>query len=227
MKRMVIILGAAVVLLSTQTATQADSAAYGFRLSHLSWQEKSLYEETIKEDGAMFGPTLRFNFGPMEEYVLGFDAGYGSIGKLDRADFDLLFGYNIAPSIRIFANARYIWQDLDAGASETLESDIKTTAIGAGVGLEGSIPIGYSGFMAFGSMRVAPMRVKTDVPDSDGTAVSWAYEAGLAYAWPLDEVTSNSHLFLAVGYRHQQMKGGDFDERVQAPFLEFGFRQEF
>ncbi len=207
--------------------THADSVAYGVRLSQLNWQEKSLYEERIKEDGLMFGPTLRFNFGRQEQYVAGLDVGYAAMGDLDRADFDLLFGYNISPAIRLFADLRYLWQDLDQDASDTLDRDIKTTALGVGVGIEGSVPLGYSGFFVFGSMRVAPMRVKTDIDDADGTAVSWSYEAGVAYAWVLDTIAADSSVFIAAGYRHQQMKGGEFDERAQTPFAEFGFRQEF
>lgn len=228
MKKCLIMLSAIALVLSVVTTNGwADSASYGVRLSFLDWEETALFEERIDEDGLMFGPTLRFNFGSQEQYVLGFDAGYGSMGNLDRADVDLLFGYNIAPSIRVFADARYIWQDLDANASETLDQHIESTAIGLGVGLEGSVPLGYSGFFVFGNMRVAPMRMKSDVDDADATTVSWAYEAGLAYALLLDTIATDSSVFLAAGYRHQQTKGGEFDERVQSPFVEFGFRQEF
>jgi opacity protein-like surface antigen len=217
----------AVILASPASKAVADSTAAGFRISFMDWQEEGLFDEKIKEDGVMFGPTLRFNFGQQEQFVLGLDAGYGSLGKLDRADFDLLLGYNLAPSIRIFADLRYFWQELDESASESLDRSIKTTGIGPGVGLEGSVPLGFSSVFLFGSIRIAPMQVKTDVEDADGTAVSWSYEAGIAYAWMVNTVAADSSMFLAAGYRHQQMKGGDFDERIQSPFLEFGFRQEF
>ncbi len=228
MKKVLITLSAFAMIFSVlATNAVADSAAYGFRLSLVDWEEKSLFDERAKEDGVQFGPTIRYDFGDRGQYMVGLDASYGSIGKLDRSDFDLIFGYNISPSFRLFANLRYLWQDLDAGALEELDSDIKTTGLGAGVGLEGSVPLGYTGFFAFGSTRVAPMRMKTDVDDSDGTAVLWAYEGGLAYSMVMDTIVSDSTVFFAIGYRHQQLKGGDFDEKTTMPFAEIGFRQEF
>ncbi len=228
MKKTMMMLSATAIIFSVvATTTRADSAAYGFRLSFMDWEEKSLFDERAQEDGVQFGPTIRYDFGNRDQFVVGLDAAYGSIGKLDRADFELLVGFNIAPSFRLFANLRYLWQDLDQGALDELERDIKTTGIGAGIGLEGSVPLGYSGFFVFGSTRVAPMRMKTDVDDSDGTAVLWAYEGGLAYSMIMDTIVADSTVFFAIGYRHQQLKGGDFDEKTTMPFVEIGFRQEF
>lgn len=228
MKKSLIMLSAtAMIILAVAIKAHADSAAYGFRLSLVDWEEKSLFDERAKEDGVQFGPTIRYDFGDRGQYVAGLDAAYGSISKLARADFDLMLGYNISPSFRLTANLRYLWQELDKGALEKLDSDIKTIGIGAGVGLEGSVPLGYTGFFAFGSTRVAPMRMKTDVDDSDGTAVLWAYEGGLAYSMVMDTIVSDSTVFFAIGYRHQQLKGGDFDEKTTMPFAEIGFRQEF
>jgi hypothetical protein len=226
-KRIITTIAASVFILGTASTVQAESASYGVRASFMEWQEKKLYDESIKEDGVQFGPTIRYNFGNAAQYTVGFDAGYGSIWDLDRADFDLMIGYDITPSFRLFADLRYLWQDLDARALDSLDSSAKTTGIGAGVGIEASIPLGYSGFFAFGSTRVAPMRMKTDVDDSDGTAVLWAYEGGLAYSMVMDTIVSDSSVFFAIGYRHQQLKDGDFDEKTTMPFVEVGFKQEF
>ncbi len=211
------------VLVFSGGSALAASASYGFRLSDVRWKEKGLIpDERVSADGVMFGPTFLFRLDEDDLWSVGLDGFYGSMDKLDRADIDLTLGYSISSLFTLFLDARYLDYDYDDG-----DVDFGTHGFGVGPGVGVSAPLGTSGMFIFANTRVIPMDLTTDVEDADGTAVLWAYEGGLAYGGALDIGVNDTSLYLALGYRHQQMKGGDFDERLQTPFVEVGIRQEF
>ncbi|MFH0909540.1 MAG: hypothetical protein V1929_12340 [bacterium] len=205
----------------------AESASFGVRLSSTTWKERSLFgEEAQKAEGSMFGPTLLFRLGQDDPWGIGLDGAYGQLDNMDRADTDLSLVYNISPAFGVFADFKYLWYDYESDSADRGES-ISTTGIGLGLGVNVNAPLGSSGFFAFGSMRAVPMSMETDVPDADGTSLLWAYEGGFAYGTPLDLGASDSSIYFSLGYRQQQLKGGEFDETTRQPFAEIGFKQEF
>lgn len=202
---------------------RAETASYGLRLNVASWEENELFgDESPDASGVSIGPSLLFRFGEGDEWSAGFEGFYGSMSDLDRADLDLTLGYSISSLFGVFLDMRYFWYDIEKGDAEANNS-----GVGIGPGVQVSVPFGGSGLFFFANTRVIPMALSLDNSEADDSAVLWAYEGGLAIAIEPNTGVNDSNVYLALGYRHQQMKGSDIDEKMQMPFLEAGFKQEF
>ena len=201
---------------------QAETASYGVRLTHWSWKESKLYGDEVKSSGMAFGPTLLFRIDPSERWSIGLDGLYGMLDDVDRADVNATLGYAVSSMFTVFADLRYQW--FDSELEETGEVD--GTAVGPGLGAAFNAPLGESGFHLFSSVRVSPMFLDYPGEEAPDNAVQWCYEGGLGYAIPVGEM-ERGNMYLSLGYRYQQMRASDLDERVGAPFFEMGFRQMF
>ena len=220
---MILLLGALVA-----PTARAESGAYGFRIYPLDWKEQKLFgENSVSEDITAFGPSFLFRFGGGDALAVGLDGYYGSGGDLDRAELEGRFIYSPSDAFDISLDLRHTRYDYTARSGER-KVEISTRGTGPGLGLHVQAPLGEFGFIAFGSTRGMAMSMSTDVQDvSDRWTFLWLYELGIAYAQRIEMGLPDTSFYLAAGYRHQQMRGGDFDETVQMPFVEFGVRQQF
>ena len=202
-------------------AASAETASYGVRAAHWSWEENKLYGDKVEADGMAFGPTLLFRLDRAEQWSLGLDGLYGALDDMDRADASATLGYAVSSMFVVFADLRYQWFEADPDDAEEFDG----SAFGPGLGVAINAPFGESGFHLFSSARISPMFL--DYPeDAPDNAAQWCYEGGLAYAVPVGEM-ERGNVYFSLGYRYQQMRGSDLDERVGSPFLEAGFRQMF
>lgn len=228
MKRLVTLSVAFAMALVFGQEASAGSASYGFRGGFLTWNEDTLLGDGArKADGLMFGPTFVFRFGDNDQWAAGIDGAYGALGNMDRADCDLTLTYQVSTMFGVFADMRYSWYNYDGSGDADLNAEVTTSGIGLGVGLCVNVPVGESGTFVFANTRIMSIEMSTDVPGADGTPTLWAYEGGAAYAWDFDNEARKGSLYVSAGYRYQQMKGGEFDETIQLPFVEAGFKQEF
>lgn len=203
----------------------ADSASFGGRLGYATWKDSKL-EDVDSQSGLQFGPTFLYRFGTGDAWAFGLDARHGSMDRLERSDLDATLHYSVSSMFSVFAEARYVRYKLDGEEETAYEEDIKTNGPGIGGGISVVVPLGYSGFFLAANTRLATMQLDTDIPDASGNSFSWGYEGALAYSFTFDAVERGS-LFMSLGYRHQEMRGGGLGERLQMPFAEFGFTQRF
>lgn len=218
-----ILSAAALALVVSGLPARAETAAYGLRLNVARWEESELFGDRSPDaSGVSVGPSLLFRFGEGDELSAGFEGFYGSMSDLDRADLDVTFGYNISALFGVFLDLRYFWYDIEKDGAEASNS-----GLGLGPGVQLNVPFGGSGLFFFANTRVIPMALSLDDSEADDAAVLWAYEGGLAIAIEPNTGVNDSNVYLALGYRHQQMKGSDVDETMQMPFFEAGFKQEF
>lgn len=204
-------------------AAMAETASYGIRLTHWSWQENTLYGDKVETDGMAFGPTLLFRLDRAERWSLGLDGAYGVLDEMDRADVAATLGYAISSMFTVYADLR--WQWFEAEELEGAE-DADGTAAGPGLGVAFNVPFGESGLHLFSSARVSPMFLDYSAEAAPDNAVQWHYDLGLGYGVTVGQM-ERGNVYCALGYRYQQMRGSDLDERVGAPFFEAGFRQMF
>lgn len=217
MKKAILILA----LCGLASAATAETASYGVRLAHWSWEESELFGEKVKSDGMAFGPTLLFRLDRAEQWSLGLDGLYGMLDDMDRADVSATLGYALSSMFTLYADLRYQWFETDAAGEEEVDGN----AFGPGLGVAINAPLGESGVFIFSSARLSPMFL--DYPgDAPDNAVQWSYEGGLALAIPVGEM-ERGNVYFSAGYRYQQMRGSGLDERVGSPFIESGFRQMF
>lgn len=218
---------AATICLIAPLTVMAESASFGFRLHDMRWQEKKLYNERVRADGIMFGPEFMYRFGHDQEWAIGAEGLYGSFSGQDHVNLDAHVRYMLTPQVDLLAGVIYKWHDVGASDKTDPNRDLDTSALGGNIGLDMNAPLGHSGFFLFASSRIGPVRMRTDIPDSNTTAWLWRYEGGIAFATHPDAIDANMSLYVAAGYRHEQIKGGDFDQREQAPFISVGVRQSF
>lgn len=220
--------GAAVALMLLGAIPSiAESGAYGFRVYNLDWEENGIYDSDVSEDGVAFGPSFLFRLGEGNEYGLGFDGLYMDADKLERAEMDGRLLYTVSEIFDVSLELRHTWYDVtvDDGKGSRV---VGNNGTGLGLGVHFQVPLGESGIFAFGSTRGLAMNMSTDEPDrDDGSTFLWLYEVGIAFARPVEFGVSESSIYFAAGLRHQQNRGGDFDETAEMPFLEAGLRQEF
>lgn len=206
----------------------AESGAYGFRLYQVDWKEKKLYgEEPVSEDGVAFGPSFLFRLGGGDNLGLGLDGYYLSAGDLERSEIDGRLLYTLSEVFDVSLELRHTRNDVTFGSGGN-SREVGTRGTGPGAGLHFQAPLGDSGLIAFGTTRGYAMSMSTDVEEVDDRwTFLWLYEFGLAFASRIELGVADSSIYVAAGYRHQQNRGGEFDETVEMPFLEFGLRQEF
>jgi len=205
----------------------ADSGSLGIKLAPVQWREKDLFGSTQKASGMMYGPSVMFRFGDKERWSIGLEGLYGEFEDLSRADIDAMVMYNISPLFGVFVNFKYSWYEFDGTDDPTIGAEVETSGFGGGVGINFEAPLGRSPFFVFANTRIVPMKMKTDVADSDGWALLWSMEGGLAAAFDLGLEHYDISFYSALGYRYRIMRNSDFDESVSIPFVEAGFKQEF
>lgn len=228
MKKLYYLLLVAVITMLVAADSFAGTASYGFRAAAASWKEKSLFGDDAQDgDGGMFGPSLLFRVGEGDQWAIGLDGLYGSLGDLDRADLDVTVTYELSSFFGVFAAFHSIWYDFEPEDDPSVPESVTTKGLGLGIGASLNVPVADSGLFVFASTRIIPMVMDTDVEDAEGNTLLWAYEGGLAYGVPLDMGVGDSSFYGALGYRFQQLKGEDYDEVMQLPFIEVGFKQEF
>ncbi|MBA4386639.1 MAG: hypothetical protein C0404_01590 [Verrucomicrobia bacterium] len=219
-----IYLSMAVLMFVSIQACLAGSASYGFRVSSVTWKESEIFTDpSAKASGAMFGPSLLFKFPATDSLSLGIDGLYGALDNADRSDWDVTLSYQLAPYFTVFGEFKYLWYEYEVDKDR--KSATKAPGGGLGVGL--NVPLVPNGVILFANTRVLTMSVSSDEAGKGGNALMWAYEAGLALPLEFDSGAKDSNFYLAAGFRYQQMKGDNVDERAQMPFAEIGFRQEF
>ena len=217
-----------VIILLPASAALGETASIGFRFAYNTWRERDLFDSTKKASGVDYGPTLLYRLGEKENWSIGLEGFYGEFDELNRAEVDVIVGYRISPLFTVFADLKYYGYRYDGRNEADVGEKIKTNAFGGGVGVDFQAPLGQGGpFFIFLNTRLLPMSLRTDVEGGDGTGLLWAYEAGLAYATYLGIEPYDLSLYIAAGYRRQQVKSSKFNETLDSPFVEIGFKQEF
>ena len=218
---------AALLLGLMAEGAMAETASGGLKIGPAFWKERSLYNDSKKDDsGMMMGPAFLLRLGRDNDWSLSGEALYGTFGDLDRADVDVMFGYEFSSMFTFFACFKYAWHDFGPSNDPDVPERVTTTGVGGGLGATAKAPLGDTGFLVFLTAKVMPMRMETDVPDADTTAWMWSYDGGIGYGRDLRTLSGGS-VYGMLGYRHQQLRGGEFNETLQMPFIEAGFKQVF
>ena len=222
------VLGLVILLAVIPTSfCRAETGSLGIRGEYVSWKEKDLFPEEKKASGMMYGPTFLFRFGSRDAWSVEATGLYGEFEELSRANVDLKITYNVSNLFGIFADFKYLWYEYDGTEDADLGDKVNTSGFGGGLGVDFETPIGDSPIFVFANAKVMPMWLDLDVEDADDNAFLWSYEAGLAWAYDFRMDVNKFNVYLAAGFRQQQMRGDDIDESISAPFAEFGFKQEF